>query len=236
MDKLIKVIAITQVLFCANFAQAQNDSLRQTGIEFGFQHSINFTHLSGSSGPISYSNRVENYDPIRNRVTFDFGMFAIAHLSDRIAIQPEVVYTYMGGHYQKTTTFLHDLGAFEGTENVSFAADYIKASLATNIKFNDRIFIQVGGYGASLLSAEQFVPWWEVDNDQKRKQLTGVSHFDAGIIGGFGLSTSVLNMSFRYNQGLVDVFARGELNEFNMHNGVFQFILQWKLYSDFKKN
>lgn len=213
---------------------AQRDSLRQTGIEFGLHHTINFTHLSGSGGPIEFSNRIEYYDPIRNRLTFDLGMFAIVHLSKNIALQPEVAYSYMGGHFQKTTTYLHDLGAFEGTENVSFAADYIKAVLAANFKFNERVFFQVGGYGSSLLSAEQFVPWWEADNNSGRTQLTGIRSFDAGILGGFGLSTNVLNMTFRYNYGLMDVFESGDFSEFNMRNGVFQFVLQWKFYSDFK--
>ncbi|MDW3208503.1 MAG: porin family protein [Reichenbachiella sp.] len=234
MDKSLKLLVLLAPILWCEKALAQRDSLRQTGVEFGLHNSINFTHLSGTGGPIVYSNRIEYYEPIRNRVTFDLGMFAVVHLSKSIALQPEVAYSYMGGHFQKTTTYLHDLGAFEGTENVSFAADYIKAALAANIKFNERVFFQVGGYGSSLLSAERFVPWWEVNTENDRTQLTGVRGFDAGVLGGFGLSTNVVNMTFRYNYGLLDIFESGDFSEFNMRNGVFQFVLQWKFYSDLR--
>lgn len=226
------LLFIAFLTFTSAYGQ-KNDSTK-VGVEFGLHHSFNFTHLNGTGGPIIYSNRVENYELLRNRLTFDLGMFAIVHLSNHIALQAEAVYTYMGAHFQKNTTYLHDLGSIETAENESIAADYFKLALANNIKFNDRIFFQIGGYGSSLLSAEKFSPWWEIDHDKKRSQLTGVRKFDAGVLGGFGLSTRILNITFRYNYGLLDVFEKGELEELNMKNGVFQFLLQWKLYSDYK--
>lgn len=236
MTKPIKLLLLATTYLLCGYAKGQDETPAKSAVEFGLQHSINFTHLNGSGGPIVYSNRVENYELLRSRLTFDLGMFAIIHLSDKFAIQPEAVYTYMGGHFQKRTTYLHDLGAFEGTENESFAADYLKIALSTNIKFNERIFFQFGGYGSSLLSAEKFYPWWEVDvdSDQTRTSLSGIRKFDAGVLGGFGMSTKILNMTFRYNYGLLDVFERGELEELDLSNGVFQFVLQWKFYSDLK--
>lgn len=236
MTKSIKLLLLAITILLCDYAKGQDESPAKSAVEFGLQHSINFTHMLGDGGPIVYSNRVENYELIQSRVTFDLGMFATIHVSDKFAIQPEAVYTYMGGHFQKRTTYLHDLGAFEGTENESFAVDYLKAALSANIKFNDRIFFQLGGYGSSLLSAEKFYPWWETDvgNDQTRISLSGIRKFDAGVMGGFGMSTHILNLTFRYNYGLLDVFESGEFEALDLSNGVFQFVLQWKLYSDLR--
>lgn len=235
MSKTLKLTCLIISCFLSEFTFGQdNEKPSGQGVEFGLQHSINFTHLNGEGGPIIYSNRVENYDQLRSRLAFDLGMFATIHLSEKFALQTEAMYSYMGGHFQKRTTYLHDLGAFEGTENESFAMDYIKAIVAGNIKFNERVFFQVGGYGASLLSSEIFYPWWEVDIDKSRTHLTGIRSIDAGVIGGFGLSTKVLNITFRYNYGLLDVFESGDLEELNLQNGVLQFVFQWKLHSDFR--
>lgn len=233
-QKLTLTYLIIFCLICSQAFAQDNEKPDGQGVEFGLQHSINFTHLSGTGGPIVYSNRVENYDQLRSRLTFDLGMFATIHLSEKFALQTEAMYSYMGGHFQKRTTYLHDLGAFEGVENESIAVDYIKAIVALNIKFNERVFFQAGGYGASLLSSEIFYPWWEVEIDKSRTHISGVRNIDAGIVGGFGMSTKVLNMIFRYNYGMLDVFESGDLEELDLKNGVLQFVFQWKFYSDFR--
>lgn len=235
MSKVLNLTFLLVACLCSGYTYGQDEEKPSgSGIEFGLQHSINFTSLNGDGGPIVYSNRVENYEQLRNRLTFDLGMFATIHLSKKFAIQTEAVYSYMGGHFQKRTTYLHDLGAFEGTENESLAVDYIKVILAGNVKFNEKVFFQVGGYGASLLSSEIFYPWWEGDIDKGRTHISGVRNIDAGVLGGFGLSTKVINITFRYNYGLLDVFEAGDLEELNLKNGVLQFVLQWKLHSDFR--
>lgn len=232
MSHKLLILLVAIHLYGLVYAQSETD--KKTGVEFGFQHSLNFTHLYGEDGSIVYSNRIEDYDQLSNRLTLDLGLFAIIHVSERIAIQPEAVYSFMGGHFQKQTTHLHDLGAFESTVDESFAIDYIKGSLATNIKFNELFFIQMGAYGATKLSAERFYPNQRLFNDEERSSLTGIRNIDAGLLGGFGLSTNVLNLTFRYQHGLMDVFERGELEDLNMRNGVFQFVLHWKIHSDLR--
>ena len=229
-----KLIMLMAALLLSELLLAQDETDKKNAVEFGFQHSLNFTHLNGEGGPINYSNRFENYEQLSNRLTFDLGLFAIIHLSKTIAIQPEAVYSFMGGHFQKNTTHLHDLGAFETSGKESFAIDYIKGSLSTNIKFNELVFLQVGGYGATKLSAEIFYPEPDLFDNREKASLTGVRNFDAGILGGFGMSTNVLNLTFRYHHGLLDVFEQGDFEELDLQNGVFQFVLQWKIHSDLR--
>ena len=230
-----KLFIVLAALFYCSTAFSQDESkpkTSNTAVEFGLQHSINFTHLIGDSGPVQFTNRTEELIPLKNRTTFDLGMFAIMHVSKTFSIQPEVVYTFMGAHFQKETIFYHDVGTFSGTENISYALDYIKGTLAVNLKFNEKVFLQVGGYAASLLSAEEFYPWWGPDLDKQRTSLTNVNNFDGGILGGFGFSTKIVNLTFRYNYGLTDVFKKNE--DIDLSNGVLQFVVQWKFFSDYR--
>ncbi len=224
------MLFVSTCLCFAHFGLAQDLETKKGAFEFGLQHSINFTSLVGDYGAITYGNREEKYTPVRNRTTFDLGLFANSYLSNSLSLQFEVYYTFMGAHLQKTTSIYHELGKFEGKESESFAMDYIRLPITLNYYPSDKAFIQFGGYVASLLSSEKFYPW---EYDKTRKTLEGVNRFDAGLMGGIGLDTKVVKLSFRYTYGLQDVFDKDENN--NLRNSVLQFVAQWKLSSDLRK-
>ncbi|MGL1886577.1 MAG: PorT family protein [Reichenbachiella sp.] len=232
--KILSSLIFTVLLSTHLQVWAQEES-KTVQVEIGLEHSINFAQLLGSNQTIEYANRTVEYDQVSSRLTIDLGMFAIIHVSDLISIQPEFVYSMMGGHYVERTTVLHDLGAVKGDESISFSTDYLKFNLPINLKIHDMLYFQTGGYVSTLLSAETYTPWWHFDSGVERTSISDMNNFDAGILAGFGISTGVVNLTFRYNYGLIDIFQSGDYEDLDLSNGLFQFVAHWKIYSDKRK-
>lgn len=220
--------------FTQNTNPSESNGVKYAGsFEFGLQHSINLTTLSGKNNSYNYGqNRVVELEPVGRRLTIDLGMFSNFYITKMVSLDFEVLYSYMGAHIDKETTVLHDLGEVKGTDNESYALQYFRFPLLLKVHPSEKAFIEFGGYAATLLSAEKFYPW-TVDSDYSREKLDGISSFDAGIIAGVGFDLKIVNLGFRYNYGLINVFEDQE--PLDLRNSMFQIVAQWKLYSDIKK-
>ena len=225
-------ICIVVALLLVNISAYSQDKLP---VEFGIEHSINLSSLKGNGGPVVYVNREEYYEFSGNRPTFDLGMFAIVHFSDLLAIQPELAYSGAGGYFERESVIFHDLGATRGREDLAFALDYLKLNVLANIKLGTGFYFQAGGYASSLLAAEISYPWFLSNTSGEDTSIFGdVESVDYGLVGGMGLSTKIVNISFRYNYGLVDLFQSGEFEALELNNSALQLVFHWKLRSDLR--
>jgi len=200
--------------------------------EFGFQHSINLTTLVGKNNSYRIGNRIIEINPVGRRLTFDIGMFSHLYLSRKFSIDFEILYSYMGSPIEKKTTVLHDLGEISGSENCTYAFQYFKFPVILKAHPTEKFSVEFGGYIATLLAANERYRW-ESGTGYSRESLDGISSYDAGIVAGVGFDMKILNLGFRYNYGLVNVFE--EKGTLDLRNSVFQVVAQWKLYSDIKK-
>ncbi len=231
MIRHLKTVAV-MIAFGFSYLSTAQESTSDSGgggFEMGIQHSINWTSLLSNNEPTTLGNRIVETRSVFPRTTFDLGIFTTSYLNDKLSIDASAIYTYMGAHMETKTTVLHELGKFEGYENESVALDYVKIPVLLNFHMNPRAFVQFGGYGAFLISAETFYPW---NFSKSRENLTGVNTFDAGIVGGVGFNTKICKLSLKYNLGLTDVLDEDPDRKFQ--NSVFQVVAQWKLYSDFR--
>ena len=236
-----KIYYVLLSIFIGSIIQgySQNDvgSVEQVkyagAFEFGLQHSVNLTTLSGNNNSYKVGkNRVVELDPVGRRLTVDLGMFTNFYFSKVVSLDFEVLYSYMGAHVNKKTTLLHDLGEISGTDNESYALQYFRFPLVLKVHPSEKAFVEFGGYAATLLSAEKFYPWY-TDPGYSREKLNGISSFDAGLLVGVGFDLKILNLGFRYNYGLVNVFE--DQGSLDLRNSMFQVVAQWKMYSDIKK-
>ena len=203
-------------------------SIYKGAIEYGLQHSANITRFYGEYPTHTFETWEDSYEHSRSRFTMDLGAFVNVYLTPKITILSEISFSFMGDNSLFTRTVYQDVGKFETKVYPTFALRYLKIPVSVNYLIRDGFFLQGGAYFATLLSASAYDSFWygnaiDVDN---------INAIDAGLIAGFGMSTKIVMVGFRYSYGLTEVFSE---DNSNLHNGVYQIVAQWKLYSDVRK-
>ena len=161
---------------------------------FGVKGGLNVSTLGGSGGGNANA-----------RAGFHLGGYVIAPLSERIALQAEIVYSQQG--YRNPPIFVN---AF----NVAY--DYINVPIIGKIYASDNFNVQVGPQIGFLISSD----------------VGSTRTVDAGVVLGIGYDMdSGLNFAARYNLGLTNVnaFAPNALTNFTLANRVFQLSVGYTL-------
>ncbi|QHL87142.1 outer membrane beta-barrel protein [Nibribacter ruber] len=159
----------------------------QAQTNFGIKVGLNVANIGGDA---------KNTDP---RTGVHAGFFATAPISDRFAIQPEVLYSQQGYKSGKSTFTLHYLNIpliFKGTISGGF-------------------HLQVGPQFGILLDAKQKVGNTTYDISDN------LNKYDGAVALGLGYDLSRLQVSARYNLGLSDI-ADGNIKGESYPNNVFQ--------------
>ncbi len=206
------------------FAQEAEKDKYKNAVTFGLIHSVNTTTLHGDFPDQKFPNSSVNTNVI-NRFTVDLGITVDYYLSQKLSLQFDAIYSAMGGRIVKTNTLYNEIGKFESDQSNKLSLNYIKFPLTVNIYPRDIFYLNAGGYAATLLSKREGTSRW----DDKDLNEYDVNNFDAGIVAGFGLNTDIVKLGFQYSYGLTNMVSNDDLD---LHNGVFQFVVRWKFYSE----
>lgn len=173
------------LLASASFAQ------KRVAPEYGLKGGINFAMLSGDA--------IGDND---TRTAIHFGALAHIHLSDKFALQPELMYSAQGA-------------SFEGDQ--TFRYNYLNLPVNLQYMFDNGFRIQTGPQLGFLLSAETENGNVETDVKDLLKSIDFAWTAGVGILfeSGFGLDV-------RYNFGLSDITeANGTVRNNVLQTGVF---------------
>ncbi len=95
-----------------------------------------FVHF-GAKGGINLTNlRSDNFAKTSSRTGFHFGLLAEVPLSNKISIQPEVLYSTQGTEA--------DVITFEGNLNIDYNLDYLQVPVLAKIYLTESLSIEAG--------------------------------------------------------------------------------------------
>ncbi len=224
------LIATCAMIFCFTcskaFAQEEKKDKYKNAVTFGLIHSMNSTTLHGDFPDDNFANSILETNVI-NRFAIDLGITVDYYFSQKLSLQLDAIYSSMGGRIVKNSTVYNEIGKFEATESNKLSLNYIKFPVTFNYYPKNIFYLNAGGYAGTLLSKREGDSRWD-DEDLNEYDI---NNFDAGIVAGFGLNTEIVKLGFQYSYGLMDIMEDDDLD---IHNGVFQFVVRWKFYSEIR--
>jgi hypothetical protein len=147
------------------------------------------------------------------RTAFHAGVYATFNLSDKIALQPELLYNSTGSKY--------DFGL---GEDVNFITDYVSIPVMLLYNINENFNIQAGPQFSFLTKGEVE---FDGDTEDISDQLKGT---DIGINFGIGANFGKLNATARYCLGLGTIVEEVDGETADVKNAVIQISVGYRLF------
>lgn len=151
---------------------------------------------AGVKGGVNVSNLyVDDVDDENARVGFHAGVYGQVLSTEAFALQPELLYTTKGSE----TTFD---GIIDQT--IDFNLNYLELPILAVFKLGEAAEIHLGGYASYLLNANIDYSG-DIANGDEELDRDNFKSFDYGLVGGFALNFSALQIGVRYNYGLAKI-------------------------------
>jgi len=225
----ISLLIIVSVLFLNTntFGQGSESSDYQGSVTFGLTHSFHFTTITGQFPSLNLGNRQTSISTAAPRFTFSIGMTADYYVSSKFSVQFDFLYTYIGAHLVSKTFLYNEVGVIENREYYTYAMDYFKFPLTLNYYPMPKLYVNGGGYFATLISSSKYNHWFD-----SREPIDNIKPFDYGLVVGFGFNTKYAKFGFQYSYGFNNFIDNPK---YNLHHNVFELTVRWKFYSDLRK-
>ena len=182
-----KIIMTAAAVMAFAFANAQE-------VKFGVKAGVNFATLGGDADGSSLTG-------------FHVGGLAEIKLSDKFAIQPEVLYSTQGSEFT------------EDGFDFKFETSYINVPVMAKYYVVDKFSLEAGPQVGFLLSAK-------AEGEDVKDSFKSV---DFGVNFGAGYDfTENFFAGVRYNLGLSNVADTEEGDDFKMNNSVFSISVGYK--------
>ncbi len=169
------LIALVAVVLLAGTAGAQEHS------GFGIKAGLNI-----------YNVHNDNNMSFDNKLGFHAGLLAHIHLSDRFALQPEVVYSMQGARYELLNT------------NSRYSLDYINVPVLLQFMFAKGFRLQAGPQVGFLINSQAKADQYNLNQNDDLRVL------ELAATGGVSyLSPIGLGIDARYVHGFTNINERG---------------------------
>lgn len=189
-----KVFLTAVAIFAFGFANAQD-------VKFGAKAGLNLSNLSFSEGS----------DP-DSKIGFHLGGFAEIGISDKFAIQPELLFSTQGAKTEESESYSSFGNYYSYNEENKINLSYINLPVIAKFYVIKSLALEAGPQVGFLVGAKYKYEWFENDNGDV---ISGSGSRDAkkDIKGtdfsfNFGASYNFTNNLFaglRYNVGLSDI-------------------------------
>lgn len=197
-----KVLLTAVAIFAFGFANAQN-------VKFGAKAGLNLSDLSFSHGT----------DP-DSKVGFHLGGFAEIGLTDKFAIQPELVFSTQGGKQEYSENYSEPGYSYSYNEETKYNLSYINLPVIAKFYVIKSLALEAGPQIGFVTGAKAKYEWTENDGGDVFS-ASGERDFKKDIKGtdfsfNFGASynfTDNLFAGLRYNVGLTDIEDTDSPNE-----------------------
>ncbi|MBP1224737.1 porin family protein [Flavobacterium sp. 1355] len=204
MKKNILIIAAVLMFGLSNAQEAK----------FGLKGGLNISNFSGDTEGIDF----------KSRIGFNVGAFLEIKLSDKFAIQPEVLYATQGA----TADDFVDLESGI-TGDVAFKLNYINIPVMFKYYVAEKFNIEAGPQIGFLTSAKTTTKLngYSGKHDMDVKDM--FESIDFGL--NFGAEydfTEHISAGLRYNLGLANIAKTEEEDDSKVHNGVFSLSIGYK--------
>ena len=179
-----KIILTAAAVFAFSFANAQD-------VKFGAKAGLNISSITGDT---------DGFGDISSKVGFQVGGFAEIKISDKFAIQPELLYSAQGAK----TEFSEEGLSVKGTQKLAYLNIPVMARFYVAKGFS----LEAGPQLGFLLSAEQeatvsFEGESETESADNKKDFNSTD-FGFNLGAGYDVTENI-NLGLRYSIGLNNI-------------------------------
>ena len=181
-----KIILSTLFVLAFGFTYAQK-------AEFGIKGGLNSSNFSGNTEDM-------NFKP---RVGFNVGAFAAIKLSEKVTLQPEILYSTQGAKAENVNA---DVNGVNYTADIDFNLSYINVPVMFKYYVADKFNLEAGPQIGFLTSAETStkVDGFNQTVDQDAKEYLESVDFGFNFGAGYDFTEKIF-AGIRYNIGLSNV-------------------------------
>ncbi|WP_417890205.1 porin family protein [Xanthomarina gelatinilytica] len=206
MKKLILITGL--FIFSTTLLHAQADS---KAIQLGVKGGVNSTKITG-----------DDIDDVKSRTSFNVGLLAEIPITQRLSLQPEVMYSGQGFDVKE----IDQDNIFDTNENIEYQLDYIQVPVLLKAYLVKGLSIEAGPqFGFKIHEELDFQPNNDGGDIEINEDDSYVKDFDTGLV--LGTAYKFDNGFFvngRYNMGLTNIFEDNTIFEnVDAKNAVWQF-------------
>lgn len=204
-----KIILSTLLVLAFGFTYAQK-------AQFGIKGGLNSSNFSGDTEGVDF----------KSRIGFNVGAFAAIELSEKITLQPEILFSTQGAEAQNGEAEYN--GDFY-TGDVKFNLSYINIPVMFKYYVADKFNLEAGPQIGFLTSAETStkLDGFSQTVDQDAKDYFESVDFGFNVGAGYDFTKNV-SAGIRYNIGLSNVFKTESGDDSKIQNSVFSLSVGFK--------
>ena len=206
MKKLILITGL--FIFSTTLLHAQADS---KAIQLGVKGGVNSTKITG-----------DDINDVKSRTSFNVGLLAEIPITQRLSLQPEVMYSGQGFDVEE----IDQDNMFDTDENIEYQLDYIQVPLLLKAYLVKGLSIEAGPqFGFKIHEELDFQPNNDGGDIEINEDDSYVKDFDTGLVLGAGYKfDNGFFVNGRYNMGLTNIFEDNTIFEdVDAKNAVWQF-------------
>ncbi|WP_299222001.1 porin family protein [uncultured Aquimarina sp.] len=202
---MVKKLLLVLFLGVVTVTNAQEESIR-----FGAKAGLNLANITG-----------DQTDELSTRTSFHIGALVEIPLSDKFALQPELMYSAQGAKFE--------FSEFGFTDESTVKLDYLNIPVMAKFYVVEGLSIQAGPQLGILLSAKDEGED-SIDGEYEEDIKDFVSSIDLGLNFGLGYQLEAgIFFEGRYNLGLTNIDDDDEaVNDSSIRNSVIQFSVGYK--------
>lgn len=204
-----KIIFTAAAVFAFAFTNAQD-------VKFGLKGGLNLSNWTGDT---------EGVD-LKARVGFSAGAFTLIKLSEKVSLQPEVVYSTQGS---KIDNFTANVGGTDYTGDINLNLSYINVPVMFKYYVAEKFNLEVGPQIGFLTSAKAVTKLNGYNQTDTQDVKDNFETVDFGVNFGAGFDFDAhFSAGIRYNAGLANISKTEPGDDSKMHNSVLSLSLGYK--------
>jgi hypothetical protein len=204
-----KNILSALAVFAFGLANAQE-------VKYGVKGGLNFSNWTGDTEGVN----------LKYKAGFNAGLFADIKMSDKISIQPEVLFSLVG---TKVDNYTLEFDNNEITGDVNFNTAYIYVPVMFKLYVAEKFNVEVGPQVGFLVSAKSVA---QIEGNSQKvkndiKEIFNTVDFGVNFGAAYDLDQHFA-LGIRYNLGLSNIGKNEEGDSSKVNNSVFSLGLGYK--------
>jgi len=204
-----KIILSSLLVLVFGFANAQK-------AEFGIKGGLNSSNFSGDTEGVDF----------KPKVGFNIGAFASIKLSEKITLQPEILFSTQGAKAENVNA---NVNGVNYTADIDFNLSYINIPVMFKYYVADKFNFEVGPQIGFLTSAETStkLEGFNQTVDQNAKNYFESVDFGFNLGAGYDFTNNI-SAGIRYNIGLSNILKTEAGDNSKSQNSVFSLSVGYK--------
>jgi len=204
-----KIILSSLLVLVFGFANAQK-------AEFGIKGGLNSSNFSGDTEGVDF----------KPKVGFNIGAFAAIKLSEKITLQPEILFSTQGAKAENVNA---NVNGVNYTADIDFNLSYINIPVMFKYYVADKFNFEVGPQIGFLTSAETStkLEGFNQTVDQDAKNYFESVDFGCNLGAGYDFTNNI-SAGIRYNIGLSNILKTEAGDNSKSQNSVFSLSVGYK--------